>query len=181
MKLHNLIKTNNWLSVELMFISLYPGQKTAIESYKDIYDHLRSSQATESDISIVLTKCSSDKPGHFYIDVSGRKEINTQDLTNSLAIEFVPWKEWLGMTIDQETNQLFTELEIIGHCLYEMTFAGYDETEIQNQFASLKDQEQEYKNMTDEEKSKNTKTIDELFKDIKKKKRGNESKPDRNR
>src|SRR5690606_28249802 len=110
------------------------------------------------------------EPGSFYIDVSGRTEINTQDITDSLAIEFVPWREWLGMTIDQITKNKFTELEIISHCLHEMTFVGFDETEIQNQFGAIKDQEKEYRNMSDEEKNKNTKTLDEFLKNTKKKK-----------
>ncbi len=83
----------------------------------------------------------------------------------SYAIEFVPWKEWLGMTINKDTLVEFNELEIISHCLYEMTFVGYNEEEIQEQFSAINDSMEEYKNMTDEEKKMNTKSLDDLLKE----------------
>jgi len=47
-----------------------------------------------------------------------------QGRTIGYAIEFTEWKQWLGMDIASVTLKRFLELEIITHCLYEMTFIG---------------------------------------------------------
>ncbi|NLO51569.1 MAG: hypothetical protein GX103_10490, partial [Bacteroidales bacterium] len=73
---------------------------------------------------------------------------------------------WLGMEISQESLQHFSELEIISHCLYEMTFVGFEEEEIQKELNSLEKSIEEYKNMTDEEKKANTISLEELLKDL---------------
>lgn len=76
-----------------------------------------------------------------YVNVSGRynnPEDNTNGHTNSLAIEFTAWNEWQGMDIDKKSLQNFSELEIIAHCLYEMTFVGFEEEEIQAEINNIK-------------------------------------------
>ena len=166
MKLYKLIKTNNWLSVEKTFLFLYPDQKENIDSYKIIFDSLQLTHPIESEISIILESYPCDNANGFYVDVSGRKEINTLEITNSLAIEFVPWREWLGMTIDPKTKKEFNELEIICHCLSEMTYFSFDEKDIQQQLATLKELANEYKNMTNEEKEKKTVSVDKLLNDF---------------
>lgn len=68
------------------------------------------------------------------------------------------------MGIAPETTRYFTDLEIIAHCLYEMTFVGYDETEIKEQLDAINDRAQEYKNLTEEEKKEQTISLEELKK-----------------
>ncbi|MCU0360989.1 MAG: hypothetical protein MUF75_09775 [Bacteroidia bacterium] len=121
MTLGELIKTNNWLSVEQTYCSLFPDQIEAIDAYRELYHNLLLTAPFASDITIVLEKFSED-PDTSYIDISGRTKAPTQDITESLALEFVSWKEWLGMTIEGKTIQSFSQLEIICHCLNEMTF-----------------------------------------------------------
>jgi len=87
-------------------------------------------QPEESDMNIVFTECDCDMDEESeiktYVDVSGRKkEKDKNSMTDSYAIEFVEWKKWLGMDLENETMNNFNELEIIAHCLYEMTFYGY--------------------------------------------------------
>lgn len=78
------------------------------------------------------------------------------------------------MGIDKLTLKEFTELEIIAHCLYELTYAGYDEIEIQEEFDKIKGTQEEYKNLTVEEKKAKTISLDELTKRL------DESKEDEN-
>lgn len=40
------------------------------------------------------------------------------------------------MTISKESLDYFSELEIIVHCLYEMTFMGFSDEDIQKNFLS---------------------------------------------
>ena len=90
-------------------------------------------------------------------------------MTDSYAIEFVEWKNWLGMDVAPETTKNFSDLEIIAHCLYEMTFIGYEENEIQEQFNTIKNEIEEYKNLAEEEKKETTISLDELMKQLKEK------------
>lgn len=54
------------------------------------------------------------------------------------------------MGLAPETLENFSELEIIAHCLYEMTFCGYEQDEIQKQLASIDKTVEDFKKLTDE-------------------------------
>ncbi|HEY5462293.1 MAG TPA: DUF6557 family protein [Hanamia sp.] len=168
MKLHELIKTNNWLSVELTLLDLYPDQEKQIEFYQNVYEKLLRTDAVESDIEIVLTWYDDeDNNEGGYVDVSGKRKIPEENnITESLAIEFTAWNKWLGMEIEENTLHHFSELEIISHCLYEMTFVSFDEEEIKEEMDSLNKTMDEFKNMTDEEKKANTTSWDDLLKEL---------------
>ena len=126
--------------------------------------------SVNTDIEIVLAEqLSDDNNREKYVDVSGKNKISdSSEITESLAIEFVSWNKWLGMSISTYTLQNFTELEIISHCLFEMTFIDFDETEIQEQFSDINKTMETYKKMTDEEKKSNTTSLEYLIKKLEK-------------
>ena len=167
MKLNEIIKSYNWLSIELTLIRLYPDQETMVDDYRNVFEKLMYLVPEEYDMSIVLTEydCDPDNESEVktYVDVSGRnKEKDPNSITDSYAIEFVAWEKWLGMDLAPETTKTFSDLEIIAHCLYEMTFIGYNEEEINEQFDAIKESVKEFKNLTKEEKEEKTITLDEL-------------------
>lgn len=171
MKFTDLIKSHNWLSVELTLLNLYPDQQEIIDQYKNVFDSLLIMEPENDEMLIVLTEyeCDDDEENESkstYVDVSGRKlELETDNsLTDSYAIEFVKWEKWLGMEVAPETLYNFNELEIIAHCLFEMTFCGYEQEEIQEQFDSINRTVEDYKRMTDEEKEEKTISLEELKK-----------------
>lgn len=169
MKLNDIIKSYNWLSVELTLLQLYPDQEKMVEEYRNVFETLKFLEPEEYGMSIVLTEndCDSDDECEVrtYVDVSGRKnEKDLNSITDSYAIEFVEWAKWLGMDLAPETTNDFTDLEIIVHCIYEMTFVAFNENEIKEQFETITDRVEEYKNLTKEEKEENTITLDELKK-----------------
>lgn len=174
MKLNDLIKSNSWLSVEMTLLRLYPDQLNMIDEYRNVYEKLKFMQPEESDMNIVLTEYDSDVKDESeiktYVDVSGRKnekEINS--ITDSYALEFVEWNKWLGMELATETIRNFNELEIISHCLYEMTFIDYEEKEIKEQLDMINKRVEEYKELTEEEKKIKTISLEELKKRLDKK------------
>ena len=169
MKFGDLIKSYQWLSVQMTLIQLYPDQKEIIDEYEKIFEILKTIDPIDDEMLIVLTEYNTEdnETTSTYVDVSGRK-LNTDpnEITDSYAIEFVKWEKWLGMQISPETIAHFNELEIIAHCLFEMTFCGYDEEEIQEQFKSIKKSVDEYKNLSDEEKKVKTISLDDIKKKI---------------
>lgn len=156
----------------MTLLSLYPDQQDLIEEYKRVYESLQVLEPLNSELLIVLTeyereRMEENETSSTYVDVSGRKlfpEINSN--SESYAIEFVKWEKWLGMELASETIANFSELEIISHCLYEMTFCGYEQEEIQEQFDSINKIVDDYKNLTKEEKMEQTISLEELKKKL---------------
>lgn len=165
MTLQNLIKKNDWLSVELTLMNLYPDLDQIIETYKEMFQKLQAMTLTQSDIQIELEHCFEDETDiESYVHVSGQKPIpDNSNVTESLAIEFVPWSEWLGMSIHRRTLKEFNELEIITHCMVEMAFAGFEEKDIQERYSDMKKIVADYKNMTEDEKRSETKSLNDLL------------------
>jgi hypothetical protein len=84
----------------------------------------------------------------------------------SYAIEYTPWGKWLGMSIDQVSSENFSEVEIIAHCLWEMTFAGFDQRSIKEKIDELKRIAEEIENMTEEERKEKLIPMGEMEKSL---------------
>ena len=167
MKFKKLIQTNAWLSVEIILLELYPDEGKNISGYKEVFEELLFMHPDDSEISIIVAHQKDDFDGVEYVDVSGKyANPKNEEEEFSQAIEFTAWSKWLGMDISQESLLHFSELEIISHCLYEMTFVGFEEDEIQEELNSIEKSAEEFKNMTDEDKKANTISLEELMKDL---------------
>ena len=171
MKLGDLIKDNYWLSVELAFSKIYPDQISFIEDYETVFNQLKILKPKSSCIYIIIDNVIDEFDNEEYVTVSGYDSLKVSTsinlITESLALEFTPWAEWLGMSIDQECIDSFSELEIICHCLHEMTFMGFSPEEIDNEWQIIKKRADDLKHMTKEEKEKNSMTLEELKKKYK--------------
>ena len=167
MTLKKLIQTNSWLSIAAILQELYPDEANNLSGYKELFEKLLLMDVEDSDISIDVVHQKDDFDGEEYVDVSGTyKNPKNEEERFSQAIEFTPWNQWLGMDINPESFVHFSELEIISHCLYEMTFMGFEEEDIQNELGRIESTIEDYKNMTDEEKDAHTTSLDELLKDL---------------
>jgi len=165
MKLIELIRQNSWLSVELTLLDIYPEEKKNIYGYEEIFIQLVSMPVIETDMIIEIKREIDDFDNEEYIDISGRKKNEPKDQKEqeiSYALEFTPWSEWLGMQIDKNSIKNFTELEIISRCLFEMTFIGFDENEIQEELNKINNTVEEYKLLTEEEKRLRTISLEDF-------------------
>lgn len=169
MKFKKLIQSNSWLSVDKILLQLYPNEDKNLSGYRKVFEELLYMHPEDSDIIIAVAHQKDDFDGEEYVDVSGKyANPKNEEEEFSLAIEFTPWNKWLGMEISPESLLHFSELEIISHCLYEMTFIGFEEKEIQEELKSIEKSIEDYKNMTDEEMKANTTSLEELMKDLEK-------------
>lgn len=165
MKFSELIKSNSWLSVELILLQLYPDEKNRISDYEKVFDALKFQESTDTKTSIIISWVKDDFDNQGYVDVSGCERTDNQitnEQNHSLALEFTSWDKWLGMDVDEKTLKDFTELEIISHCLYEMTFISFDQEIIQEEIDKLEKLADEIRNMSEEEKKVKLKSWDEL-------------------
>lgn len=170
MKLFDLIKSHKWLSIELTFLNLYSDEEKSIDGYREVFEKLQMIPPVDNEMLIVLkTVVDNFDPlePFTYVDVSARKTTEEMDsMENNYAIEFEKWEKWLGMEIADETLENFNELEIIAHCLFEMTFCGFEEEEIQEQFKEIEKSAEDFKNLTEEERAEQTISLEELMKKL---------------
>jgi hypothetical protein len=73
------------------------------------------------------------------------------------------------MDIDKESLRNFTELELICHCLHEMTYFSFDQDDIADEFSRIKNVADEVKNMSEEEKKEKLIPFEEVKKKFKNK------------
>ena len=150
MTLRNLVQAHFWLEVKPVLRRLYPGYASSVEAHEQVFSDLKAITPAPSDMRIVLSE-RQDLEGGTYIDVSGMNGTLKRDSApeyfrdkpggdeeESFALELTDWSHWLSMPIDEDTLRRYAEEEIIAHCLWEMTFFGYDRGEIVEERERLK-------------------------------------------
>ncbi|MBM3241227.1 hypothetical protein FJZ31_33505 [Candidatus Poribacteria bacterium] len=152
MKFKELLYKYNWDDIHSTLLQLYPDQGRNIEGYRQVFETLqtiapvREVSATSPTMRVCIESVFDEDEGEYYASVSGKdgtlmKEqkdippefLKDDDIGNqevSYGIEFTDWAEWLGMEIDPETLSNYSEVDILGHCLWEMTFYGYTREDV---------------------------------------------------
>jgi len=121
-----------------MLLKLYPDQTEHLETYRKIFHNLRLMKPEACTTEIVIQYVSEDDTDvSTAIEVYGTDRIAQKEHADCFALEYQPWKEWLGMTVSERTVSGFSEPEIVVHCLYEMTFAGFDEQSVQRKWLKM--------------------------------------------
>ena len=93
--------------------------------YRHVLDKLAELAPGKADFAIMLSPY--DEGEGRILDVSGVHEGDPQ----SYGIEFCPWEEWLDADVRFKGVDL-TPAQMVAQCLYEMTFIGFDQEEIQD-------------------------------------------------
>ena len=150
MKFKELICKYDWNDIHSAFIRLYPDQEKNIEGYKQVFEELYILKPAETKMRIVIenifdeydkeyythifgedgTLNKESDPEHFKDDEIGNREV-------SYALEFTDWAEWLAMGIDHKSLLKYSEVDIIGHCLCEMTFYGFTQEDIKEEINTI--------------------------------------------
>ena len=111
--------------IETRMQVLYPDY--SIDGYKSVLETLHNLTPMANDMVIHLTYIE-DPDFDNYIKVDG---IDGEG--NERGLDFVSWEKWLGMQIDSGTIGAYTPVEIVVHCLWEMTFYGFDQKTIETE------------------------------------------------
>lgn len=148
-------------------MEIYPDEEKSLEGYETVFEKLLMMASDETDMTIVIKAVKDAFDEEEYVDVSGKyNHPQNEEQSFSRAIEFTPWKKWLGMDICKESLKNFSELEILAHCLYEMTFVGFEEKGIQKELNDLEKTVEDYEVMTEEEKQKNRISLENLLDEL---------------
>jgi hypothetical protein len=163
MTLAELLKSVGWPEFKASLLWSYPDEKESLERYRLVLARLRGLAPEASEMRIVLTEVLregvDDEP---HVDVSGREPYSAVDY--SLSLE--PWERWLGMRIDPVTQAEFTAPQIAAHCLWDMTFHGFDESQIRETKEGLMRQVEEIDAMSEEERKRRLIPMDDFMNDL---------------
>lgn len=167
MTFKQLIQTNTWPDISSLLLEIYPETEKNMEGYEMVFKKLMLMEPAKIDmyIDVSMEQNYPDEDG--YIAVLGvYNNPKTEEEHYSQAIEFTPWRKWLGMDISEESLAEFSEQEIIVHCLYEMTFAGFSEVEIQKVLGKSQKSGVEDRALLKEDRYVSEASIEELFKEL---------------
>ncbi len=152
MKFAELVRDYEWDSIGSVILRLYPDDRQNMAGFKSAFEQLQTLNPAITKMRIVVEKVFDDVENGWYTHVCGKddtlkKEENPEFFKDdqignqevSYGIEFVEWEEWLGMDLDPESLSKYSAADILGHCLWEMTFYGYTQEAIQNQAKQLKE------------------------------------------
>jgi hypothetical protein len=167
MTFDELMSRHHWHSIEIELTRLYPDEEQQIEAYQDVCNHLKCLTPKETGIVIRLNEIQDE--GSAYVEVDGYYSdgrVDERSGNDALALDFTPWEQWLGMKVGDRAFQDFTEIEIIVHCLYEMTFISFDQEEIREELEGLRKTIAQYESMTPEERRNSTKSLKDLLDEL---------------
>jgi hypothetical protein len=128
MILKDLILKYKWKEVEEEFIRLYPEEIKNIIGYKNVFKSLKRRKPKESDMEIYINfidgKEFDEEQWYDVFGKDGQIDTHTQQEA-SFALEFSPFNSWIGYKISDKLKKEMSEINIICHCLWEMTFNGF--------------------------------------------------------
>jgi hypothetical protein len=132
MTFKDIIIQSNFRDVKKSLLQFYPSQTCNINKYANIYRQLIQKEPKRLDIHWMIMieyTCSildeKNKCWQIY------SVMLDDPFKEHFDIKYIPWDQWLSydMNIKQIKNIGMTN--IIAHCLYEMTYYGWDEARIQ--------------------------------------------------
>lgn len=93
-----------------------------------------------------------DLPDFHHFSKTASKEFANSE--TSFALDLVPWEEWLGMELDPSAFDAYSAPDIVAHCLWEMTFFGFDKETIRKQRDEIEGRAREIDAMTEDERKR---------------------------
>lgn len=135
MKLHELIETTDERQIIEATEAL---DHKNVNGYLVVLGRLKTLQPSNDDGWSVIIGPPRLGPGESLADYGGILDLygKKKDEEQRYALEFTPWAEWLVMDVRVNGVDL-TPAQMIAQCLYEMTYFGYNEDDIQAHHAEI--------------------------------------------
>lgn len=158
----------------------YDDAKESIGGYRKVFATLKQLTPAGSDMRLIVRESAESLIGEpTQLEVVGRNGTLNRELHDfqhfkenvdeeyahaeaDYSLSFQPWEEWLASEIDDATQAGFTGPEIVAHCMWDMTFHGFEQVTIQEEFAELKGRVDEVAGVTEEERERFLIPADEL-------------------
>jgi len=135
-RLIELLKRTNFEDTFKALCTWHSDQEKNKNGYQHVFNTLLQMKPKKhnlSDLIIVVEKTKDNICNIEYLDTHGIDPITKK----RFGIEFVDWNDWISMFIYEQTLNDLTPEEIIGACLYEMTFYGFEEAKVKQQLQKM--------------------------------------------
>tara|TARA_X000001036_G_scaffold409613_1_gene420870 strand:+ start:343 stop:852 length:510 start_codon:yes stop_codon:yes gene_type:complete len=98
-------------------------------AYSNVFDNLlyKEQNKTSDNLQISLKSAQDEDGGDPYIDA----HLYDSDADESFGLDFCEWGDILAYEVNNSLN--LSDAEIVAHVLWEITFWGFTEAEVQNQ------------------------------------------------
>lgn len=184
MTLAELITSVDWTEVKSAVLWNYPDVEKSIEAYRKVFIALRRMDAVASNMRLVVRRTFreglDEEP---FVEVVGRDGTLNRDLEDfeclgksldseyanseaDFAVTLEPWEHWLGMELDPATLESYTKPVVAAHCIWEMTFHGFEQSQIQEAREELRRRVDELNAMTEEERKEKLIPMEQLRRDV---------------
>ena len=132
-KLHELIAECDAGEVINSLITYYPEEANNSFGYLGVIRKLKNMQPDRGCNYMIDVYKDSDEFVSEYFGVHGVK--GNDGL--SYAMGFDPWSQWLAAEITDGSFEYLSRIEVVAHCLFEMTFAGFHEEDIASKLETI--------------------------------------------
>jgi len=113
-------------------VELYPGQRS--EHYLQVLEELKTTKPKKTRFTILIMEYGDVRDKRDYISISGITKTDEKHW----ALDFIDWAEWLSMPIAKKSIEYFSLIDILCHCLWEMTFFGFTSEKVKNKINKLR-------------------------------------------
>lgn len=185
MTLAELIAQTTWPEVRAALQWNYDDAKESIGGYRKVFTELKRLTPASSDMRLIVRKSTQTVIGEpAQLEVVGHNGTLNSELRDfqylkanvdeeyahaevDYSLSFQPWEEWLASEIDEVTQSSFTGPEIVAHCIWDMTFHGFEQVAIQEELAELNRRVDELESTTEEERERLLIPADEVHSRLK--------------
>ncbi len=130
------------------FISLYPDYVDNVDKYMDVLKKLKEMEPQKDKNSLdMVVAVDYYEPEFDEDEVVGSYRVHGFDENSEIsyfwAIEYSEWSKWLGWKADKRYISIYGKDAYVSHCLWEMTYGGFTEDEIQGKVDDIKGRDEE--------------------------------------
>jgi len=112
----------------------FPEEVSNLIGYQEALDEIYATEPVESDFKLkIMWYPSDDDSGELYLHTNCVKE----DDPMGYSIMGMPWGQVLGAQVPMYLLDEFSNKDIASHCLFEMTFMGYSNKDVQVEIGTV--------------------------------------------
>ena len=132
-KVKDLLNRTEWAGIWAFMSVHYDLSPAAEKPYQDAYLSLDKITPQPSDLVLCIEIFFEN--GNRYADIAAYNDVEPSGYFMSAS----PWGQWLDLLIAKVTLAELDSNEIIGHCLYEMTWFGSFDEDIIERFSTTEE------------------------------------------
>jgi len=131
-----LLIKHKWDNIKENLLKLYPDEIKNINGYEKTFNVLLSKKVKKSNTTINIRHVDDDEFDEHYFDVYGTDGTMNEfapDKEQTWGLDFCSHTDWISFKVSEELLKEMSELDVICHCLWELTFMGFNDKDIRKE------------------------------------------------